>query len=248
LAVPRAIQEVDVVERLHETVPLGLHFTDSEGHPFELRQAFQGEKPVLLTLVYYRCQALCDLVVSGLVRSLNDSGLQLGRDFGVVTASIDPSETPDLAARRRRGHLQALGQKDHHPDWAFLTGDEASIHQLAESVGFRYSYDEKTRQFAHAATVFVLTPEGRISRYLYGMDFPPRDLKLALLEAANGRVGTSFDRILMKCFRYDPADRRYHLYMMGFIRGGALLVFFALAALLWKLWRRELRAKRGAAV
>nr|UXE45700.1 hypothetical protein Hi04_10k_c5202_00009 [uncultured bacterium] len=248
LAQPSALNDVDVVEKLHQKLPLDLSFTDSEGKPFRLSQSFSDGKPVLLTLVYYRCQALCDLVVSGMVRALNDTGLSLGNDYRVVTATIDPTETPDLASQRKRGHLQALGQKDHHPDWAFLTGDASSIRSLAESVGFRYAYDDRSKQYAHAAVVFVLTPEGRVSRYFYGMEFKPRDLKLALLEASDGRVGTSFDRILMKCFKYDPAERRYVVYMMGFIRGGALLVFFALSSLLWILWRRELREKRGAAV
>ncbi len=244
---PDALTKVDVVEKLHEPIPLNLTFTDSTGKPFQLQQAFHDGKPVILTLVYYRCQALCDLVVSGLVRGLKDSGMHLGQEYRVVTASIDPTEKSDLALRSKRGHLQSLGEKDNDPNWTFLTGTEGNIHALAEATGFHYAYDEKSQQYAHAAAIFVLTPEGRLSRYLYGIEFKPRDLKLAVLEAADGRVGTTLDRIVMKCFKYDPASRKYTVYMLGFLRGGATLVFFALATLLWMLWRREFRNRNNAA-
>jgi protein SCO1 len=243
---PPAVQKVNVIEHLNEQVPLDAVFTTSEGKPFTLREAFQGGKPVVLTLVYYRCQALCDLVLSGLTRSLTQTGLVLGRDYRGVTVSIDPGETTFHARQRKRGHLQALGHRDDDPSWTFLTGTDPSIRALAESVGFQYTYDEKTSQYAHAAVVFAVTPEGRLSRYLYGMDFSPRDLRLALMEAGGGRVGTTMDRVLLTCFKYDPASRKYVPYMFGFLKGGALLGFFALFTLLWKLWRRELRIKRGA--
>ena len=243
---PKAVRAVDVVEKLHEPIPLNLTFTDQDARPFQLSQAFTNGKPVILTLVYYRCQALCDLVVSGLVRGLEGTGMQLGRDYQAITASIDPTETSQEARKAKHGHLQSMGAKSDDPSWTFLTGNEANIHALADAAGFKYSYDAETKQYAHAAVVFLLTPDGRMSRYLYGIDFNPRDLKLGLLEAGQGRVGTTLDRIVLKCFKYDPASRRYTMYMFGFLRGGALLVFFALATLLWKLWRREFKNRHAA--
>ncbi len=242
---PPALESVEIREHLGESIPLDLPFTDSAGREIRLAEHFHRDKPVVLILAYYDCPMLCNLVLSGTVNALKGSGLKLGRDYLALTVSIDPSETRWLAAERKRGHLQALGEHPTDPAWAFTTGAEAQIKALAQSVGFGYAYDETTRQFAHAAVVFLLTPEGKISRYLYGLEFSPRDMKLALVEAAGGKVGTSFDRVLLSCFKYDPALRRYGLYVSGILRGGALLVFAMLSGLLWVLWRRELR--RGTA-
>jgi len=188
---------------------------------------------------------LCNLVISGTVNAIKASGLKLGRDFLALTVSIDPTETSPLAAERKAGHLQSLGEATSDPSWAFATGAADQIRTLAKSVGFGYSYDEDTKQYAHAAVIFVLTPAGKISRYLYGIEYGPRDLKLALVEAGNGKVGTSLDRILLSCFKYDPALRRYGFYVWGILKGGALMVFAMLSTLLAVLWRREL--KRGTA-
>jgi protein SCO1 len=244
-AVPPAapIGEADIVESLNEAVPGEATFTDWEGRQGRLRDYFDGQKPVLLTLVYYRCQSLCSLVLGGLSKAARNSGLQLGRDYRAVTISIDPRETPELAMERQRGHLQSLGMPGQAKDWAFLVGAEDQVKKVADAVGFKYRYDPQSEQYAHAAAIMVLTPEGRVSRYLYGFEFPPRDVKFALLEAGGGRIGTSFDRVILTCFKYDPNTRRYGLYIFGFIRGGALLVFGALAAALAVYWRREY--KRG---
>lgn len=237
------MKEVDIVENLNEKVPLDAVFTDAEGKQVRLGDYFKGDKPVLLTLVYYRCPMLCSLVLGGLNKAVLNSGMTLGEDYRAVTISIDPRETPEMAKERQRGHLQALGAPGQEADWAFLTGTEEEIRKVSGAVGFGYKYDESTQQYAHAAAIIALTPDARVSRYLYGVEFPGRDLKLALLEAAGGRVGTSFDRVLLTCFKYDPNTRRYELYVFGFIRGGALLVFGALAAALAVFWRREY--KRG---
>lgn len=190
---------------------------------------------------------LCSLVMQGLVKGLNESGLELGRDYRAVTISFNPHDTPRDTAVYQQGYLQKLtsARKAHAQDWLFVTGTEASIHQVADAVGFKYRWDEATKQFDHPAVAVVLTPDGRISRYLYGVNFPARDLRLALVEASGGKVGTSFDRVLLECFRYDPTTRRYGLYVWGFVRGGALLAFLALAGLLAVLWRRELRNSRA---
>lgn len=234
---------VDITENLNAQLPLDATFTDQDGNTVRLGDLLQGEKPVLLTLAYYQCPKLCSLVLGGLSKAARNSGMTLGDDFKAVTLSIDPSETPAMAKERQRGHLQSLGAPGQEKDWVFLVGQQAEIQKVAETVGFKYTYDEQTKQYAHAAAIMALTPDARVSRYLYGVEFPPRDLRLSLLEAAGGRVGTSFDRVILKCFQYDPNTRRYELYVFGFIRGGALLVFGALATTLAVFWRREY--KRG---
>lgn len=237
------IGEVDIVEKLNERVPLDASFTDAQGRAVKLGDALRGDKPVLLTLVYYRCESLCSLVLGGLAKAARESGLMLGSDYRMVTISIDPREEPELARERQGRYLQALGAPGQEHDWAFWVGEDAEIRRVAEAVGFKYRYDEGTNQYAHGAAIMALTPDGRVSRYLYGIEYPPRDVKFALIEAAGGKVGTSFDRIVMTCFKFDPNTRRYEVYIFGFIRGGALLVFGALAATLAVFWRREY--KRG---
>ena len=244
---PAAVKGVDVLERLGDTVPETGAFVDSLGQPFRLADVLHHSKPVLLTLVYYRCPALCSLVLSGLTRSLRDLDLRLGEDYRVVTVSIDPGETSRDAAESKRGHLQALGVDPLSPAWTFATGNDEDIHALAGSLGFQYSYDEASKQYAHAAAIFVLSPDGKISRYLYGIDFPSRDLKLAMVEAAKGKVGTALDRVLLTCFKYDATTRRFEPYVLGFIRIGASLVFVALATLLTVLWTQEMKMKKRGA-
>ncbi len=231
--------KVEVIEKLNAPLPGALTFTDWRGRRVTLESLLHRERPVILSLVYYRCPSLCQLVLSGLVTGLRGTGLRLGEDYDLVTLSIDPSETPAMASERRRGHLQALGVPDAGEAWSYLTGDEAQIRALADAVGFSYAYDASLGQFAHAATLFVVTGDGRLSRYLYGVRFAPRDLKLALVEAGEGRVGTAFDRFLLTCYQFDPASKRYALVVRGVIQGGGLLVFLALGGLLTVLWRRE---------
>jgi protein SCO1 len=239
---PPALQGVDVQERLGELVPLEAEFLDEAGRPVRLGEVLPRNKPVLLTLAYYQCPMLCNLVLSAQARAMRDMGLTLGRDYEAITVSIDPKDTPAQSHERRKRHLQTLGQEETAP-WRFLTGSEESIQKLAGALGFRYRYDEATQQYAHPAVLHVLSPEGAVARYLYGASFDPGDLKLSLLEAASGRVGTSLDRVILSCYRYDPALRRYGFFVFGFIRVGAMLVFLSLMAMLTLYWRREL--KRG---
>jgi len=242
-------ESVDVVERLGEPIPGGLRFYDSFHNDVAVKDWFDGKRPVVVSLVYFQCPMLCSLVMKGLIRALNDSGLQLGKDYQAVTISFNPKDTPRSAAEAQRGYLAALkaAASARAQDWPFLTGGEANVRALAEALGFKYRYDAPTDQFAHPAVAFVLTPEGRISRYLYGFDFPGRDVRLALVEASGGRVGTSFGRVLLKCFRYDPGTGRYRMYAMNFVRGGAFAVFLALAGGLAVLWRKERIRKRSGA-
>jgi protein SCO1/2 len=242
---PPQVQGVDVEEHIGELVALEARFTDSSGKPVRLRDVLPRTKPVLFTLVYYNCPLLCNLVINEQIRNMRELGLELGKDYEAVTLSIDPKDTPAQSLERRRRHLQSMGKPETAP-WYFLTGDEAEIQRVAKAVGFKYAYDERTKQYVHPAVVHVLTPEGAISRYLYGTSFRTQDMKMALVEAAGGRVGTSFDRVVLTCFKYDTATRRYGFYVFGFLRLGALMVFSALATMLAYYWRREL--KKGAAV
>ncbi|HEY4184106.1 MAG TPA: SCO family protein [Polyangia bacterium] len=238
-----ALQDVDVVEHLGDKVPGGLTFHDPEGHKVEL-DAMLGQKPLLVTLGYYKCPMLCDLVLDGLVKAMKQSGLAPGKDFQAVSISIDPKEEAKQALTTRARVWAGFGAGANASTWPFLLGDGFASRVLADAVGFKYAYDKTSGQFAHEAVSFVLTPDGRISRYLYGVDVIPRDFRLALVEAGAGRVGTSFDRLLLSCFQYDPVNRKYAPYALGFVRIGAGLVFLMLATLLAVLWRKELVMRR----
>jgi protein SCO1/2 len=222
-------------------------------------------RPLVVTLGYYRCPMLCGLVLDGLAKALKAGGLTLGKDFSAVSVSIDPHEEPKLAIEQQKRILAAVGPAARADDWPFLLGNPDAVpavapppvglpveaeapagptQMLAQTVGFRYKYDPQSRQFAHTAVAFILTPDGVVSRYLYGVDFLARDVKLALVEASGGRVGTSLDKVLLSCYRYDPVNRRYAPFVFAFVRIGALTVFVALASLLTVLWRKELAMKK----
>jgi protein SCO1/2 len=237
---------VDVVEQLGQPVA-DAPFMDTEGGHVQLRDLAARGKPVVLTLIYFDCPMLCSLVQQGVTRALNETGLRLGEGYYGLTASFNPKDTIPEARLRQGGYLQRLknAERARPSDWPYLTGGERSIRTLADSVGFRYRWDAEAQQFEHPAVSMVLGPDGKISRYLYGIDINPRDLKLAILEAAQGRVGTTLDRVLLKCFKYDPVSRKYHFYVMGALRAGSGFFALALAALLGVLWWRE--AKKGKA-
>jgi protein SCO1/2 len=246
--VPAAVlEEVGIEERLGNAVPLDVDFVDGEGRPFRLRSAFDGTKPVVLALVYYDCPMLCGLILSGLAKGMRESGLVLGTDYEAVTISFDPQEKPAQGAERRRGYLQSLGATDAGAGWPFLVGTEAASRAVADAVGFRYALDPATGEWAHLAAIFVLTPDGRVSRYLYGIEYPKKEFRLAVVEAAGGKVGTSFDRFLLTCYRYDPSTRKYEPYAWGSVRAGAVAVLVALTGLIGGLVWRERRTRRRAA-
>jgi protein SCO1 len=241
-----ADSDINVIEDLGGQVPAELTFVDGQGRRVSLGSLLGRDKPVILTLGYYTCPMLCTLVHEGLAKAIKGSGLQLGKDFLGVAVSIDPKEDAKTANTNRRRLLRSLGHGED-ADWPFLLaaeGEGKAVERLAEKVGFRYKYDEKSKQFAHAAVAIVLSPKGKITRYIHGVDVPPRDLRMALVEAGEGRVGTSLDRVLQTCFRYDPMTQRYTPFVMGFVRIGAGTCFLALATLLGVLWRRELLARR----
>lgn len=247
-----AESDINVVENLGQMVPETLSFqsghTDASTGDVTVGSLLHRGKPVIVTLGYYRCPMLCNLVHEGLVKGLQAAKLQLGQDFLGLSVSVDPDEDAKSAVTNEGRLLRALGQPDQHALWPFTfdrSGPDAPMAKaLATSVGFRYKYDEKSKQFAHAAVAFVLTPEGKISRYLYGVDFSPRDMRFALVEASGGRVGTTLDRVLLTCFKYDPMSQRYTPFLFGIVRLVAGGCGLALAILLALLWRREFVARR----
>jgi protein SCO1/2 len=240
------VQEADLEEHLGRDLPRDLVFTDEDGGAFRLSDAFDGERPVVLVLAYYRCPMLCGLVLRGLVDGINQLPYTLGVDYRAITVSIDPRDTPAAARAKRKNVLAAVARPGAPGGWPFLTGEPGAIGTLADAVGFRFAYDARTDQFAHPAAAIVLTPQGRVSRYLYGVSPSARDLRLALVEAGQGKTGTIVDRILMTCYHYDPTSRAYGPYILGFIRLGGVLILGAVGGTVLALFRREARQRRPA--
>jgi protein SCO1/2 len=230
-----------IVENLNARVPLELTLTDHLGNPVRLSAQVRGDVPVVVTPVYFGCPALCPLTLHSVAEALKATGLELGRDYRVITYSIDPADGPAQAKEKRRELLNALGAPEHQAGWEVLTGASA---RLSEALGFRYAPGSEARQYAHTAAFMVLTPDGRISRYLYGVQVPPRELRLALVEASSGRVGTAFDRVLLTCLRFDAAAGGYTFGLKGALRATGLVILLSFGSLLGALWRRELRRAR----
>lgn len=243
---PRSLEGVGVDEKLDATIPLDLVFADERGRPVRLRDYFRAGKPVVLTLNYYRCPMLCTLILNGYVESLKGVGWIPGREFESVTVSIDPRETPPLAQAKKQTYIEELGQPAAASGWHFLTGRDESIKALADAVGFRYRYLEDTDEFAHAAAIFVLTPDGRVSRYLYGVAFPPKTVRLALVEASEGKIGSALDQLILYCYHYDPVTGTYAPAAMKIMRAGSLLTGAVFALVMSSLWLREWRRRRAA--
>jgi protein SCO1/2 len=243
---PAWAEGADVTEHLGARLPLDLGFVDAQGQRTQLRSLFDGTHPVLLVLAYYECPQLCSLVLDGTVaamQALERQGWQAGREYRVATVSFDATERIDQAARKQASVLAKLGVQDPAV-WPFLVGDEASVRALTGQLGFEFLRDPRTGALAHAAVVFVLTPDGVISRYLYGTSYAERDLKLALLEASDGKTGSFGDRLLMRCFQYDPAQRRYGLFIARFMQLGGLMIFVIVLAMIVAFARHELRRAR----
>lgn len=235
---PAALRDVGIDQRLNDQVPLDLVFRDEDGAARPLNSYF-GRKPVVLALVYYQCPMLCTQILNGLVSSLRSVSFKAGDEYEVVAVSIDPSETPELALGKQRQYVKRYGRGP--AGWHFLTGEEAQIKTLANAVGFRYAYDPKTKLFAHASAIMVLTPQGRLSRYLYGVDFAARDMRLALVEASENRIGTPVDQILLFCYHYDPVTGKYGAAALSLMRFAGIGFVFILTAFLIVMWRRDMR-------
>jgi protein SCO1/2 len=235
---PELLKQVSIDQKLNDSVPLDLTFRDEHGKTVELAKYF-GSKPVILTLVYYNCPMLCTQVLNGLTRTMKSIPMDLAKDYNVVTVSIDPTERPVLAEAKQAVYTGMYGRPDALQGWHFLTGDDLQIKQLADAVGFRYAYDSESKQYAHASAIMVLTPEGRISRYLYGITYPERDLRLALVEASEGKIGSPVDSILLFCYHYDPHTGRYGLLISRLIQLAGVLTVLVGGIFLIVLFRGE---------
>jgi protein SCO1/2 len=222
-------------------VPLEAVFHDHTGAEVRLGDLL-SERPAILALVYYDCPMLCSLVLQGLTRNLRALTLDVGTEFDVIAVSFDPSEGPAEAAGNRREVAAAYGRDAQGRGWHFLTGSAEAVEQITSAVGFRYRYDEESGEYAHAAGIVILTPDGRAARYLYGVDFPARDLRLALVEAGEGKVGSVLDQALLYCYRYDPKAGKYSAATLNIVRLGGVVTVLALAIFLTVSWRREARA------
>jgi len=243
-ATPGVLQEIGFDQRLGEAVPLELAFTDETGRAVKLSDYF-GKKPVVLSLVYYECPMLCTISLNGLAGALEVLSFVPGQEFEVVTVSFDPTETSALAAAKKKAYMARYQRPEAHAGWHFLTGPKESVDALTRAVGFRYVWDEATRQFAHPAGVLVLTPEGRISHYLFGVEYAPKDLRLALVDAASGGIGNLTDQLLLYCYRYDPQTGSYSARILDIVRVLGVLTVVGLGVFILTASRK--RRPRGPA-
>ncbi len=237
-AMPALLQDIGLDQKLNEQLPLALAFKDEQGRDVTLGSYF-GSRPVILVLAYYECPMLCTQVLNGLVSALGTLNFTVGREFDVVTVSFDPGETPELARGKKAAYVERYKRPGSESGWHFLTGTQHSITQLTRAVGFRYAYNAEADQYAHASGIMVVTPEGRLSHYFYGIEYGPRDLRLALIDAADRRIGSPVDQLLLACFHYDPKSGKYSFAIMRFVQGAGILTVVGIGlAVLW-LRRRE---------
>ena len=240
--VPGALGKVAFEQRLNEQLPLDLPFKDENGQAVKLGDYF-GRKPVVLAFVYYECPMLCTQVLNGLESALRVLDESVGDEFEVVTVSFDPRETPVLASAKKKAYLERYKREGAGEGWHFLTGEQASIAALTKAAGFSYAWDEQTRQFAHASGIVVATPAGKLSRYFFGIDYSPRDLKFALIESSSEKIGSLADRLLLYCYHYDPATGNYGLVAMRAVRLGGVVTLVALFGFMFISIRRDNRAR-----
>jgi protein SCO1 len=238
---PAALQNVGFEPPLNGQMPLDLGFLDETGRQVHLREYF-GQKPVLLALVYYGCPMLCNQVEQGVVGSLKMLSFNAGRDYEVVFVSFDPRETPEMAARKKETAMSHYGRPETAPGWHFLTGSKESIEAVSKAANFRYSFDANIGIFAHASGIMLLTPDGRISRYFYGVEYPSRDVRLGLVDASAGKIGNPIDHLLLYCFEYDPATARYSATILRIVRLGGLLTILIIVAGILLFRRRDIRS------
>jgi len=243
---PAILRDVAFDQRLGAEVPLDVAFRDETGASVTLRD-YLGDKPVLLVPAYYECPMLCTIVLNGVVSALRALPFDVGKEFRVVTFSFNPRETSELAAAKKATYLEDYRRPGAAAGWHFLTGDEPSIAALTQAIGFRYAWDEASKQYAHASGIVVLTPAGRISHYFFGVEFPPRDLRLALVEASGEHIGSLVDQLLLFCFHYDPATGRYSRVALNAVRAGGVLTLAVLVAFVVLMLRRDAKRARDPA-
>jgi protein SCO1/2 len=235
---PKELEGVGITEHLGERVDLDLKFRNEKGELIALRSLFKDGKPVLLSPAYYSCPSLCNFHLNGLLDGFKSLEKPLGAEFNSVVVSIDSKETPDLASKKKANYIKSYGRPEGANGWHFLVGDESAVQALTKQVGFEYRWDEAQKQWAHASAAIVLTPDGRISRYLYGIVFDPKVLRLSLVEATGGKIGTIVDKLILYCFHFDPKTGKYSLAAFNAVRIGGFLVVTLLAIFLVPFWRR----------
>jgi protein SCO1/2 len=237
---PEALKETGIEQKLGEQLPLDTELTAEDGRTIKLGSLFESGRPVVLAFVYYECPMLCNEVLNGLTGSLKGLSLDAGKDFDVIALSFDARENakPELARNKKAAYMERYGRPGSEKGWHFLTGTQASIDAVTKAAGFNYRWDEKSDQFAHAGGVMIVTPQGKMSRYFYGIDYSPRDLKLGVIESADNKVGSAADQMLLYCYHYDPATGKYGLAVLSVIRLGAVLTLLGMGAMGFVFWRR----------
>ena len=240
---PAVLNDIGWDQRHGESIPRDIRLRDSSGREVRFGDLL-GKKPVVLALVYYECPMLCTVTLNGLTGALKTLSFDIGREFDVVTVSFDAKETPALAAAKKKGYVARYGRPGAEQGWHFLTGDAEQIARLTAAVGFRYAWDERTKQFAHPSGVALLTPDGTIARYLYGIEYAPKDLRMGLMEASERRIGSAAEHAMLYCYKYDPATGRYGLLTMQLIRGGGILTVLGLGGFIVAMRRKELAMQR----
>ena len=240
-AMPALLQDIGLDQKLNTQVPLDLMFRDEQGKPVRLGEFF-GTRPVILTLAYFECPMLCTQVLNGVASAIGVLNFSVGREFDIVTVSFDPSDTPEKARAKKAAYIERYKRDGAAQGWHFLTGNQREISALTRAVGFRYAFNAEVAQFAHPSGIMVVTPDGRLSHYFYGIEYGPRDLRLALIDAADRRIGSPADQLLLACFHYDPKSGRYSLAIMRLVRAAGLATIGGIGAMILLLRRRERRS------
>jgi protein SCO1 len=236
---PKTLEKVGIEQKLNEQIPPDAVFKDENGNAVKLGDYF-GKRPVILALVYYECPMLCNEVLNGLTGTLKSLSFDAGKDYDVIAISFDARENdkPDLAKNKKESYMKRYGRPGTENGWHFLTGTQDEIDKVTKAVGYNYQWDEKTNQFAHAGGIMFTTPEGKLSRYLYGIDYAPKDVKFAVMESAQNRIGNPAEQLMLYCYHYDPATGKYGLSILKVIRLGGIITLLGLGAMLFVFWRR----------
>jgi protein SCO1 len=237
---PAVLRSVGIDQKMGAQVPVNLPFLDESGHSVTLSQ-YLG-KPVILALVYYQCPSLCNMVLNGVLRSVKNLSLTAGNEYDIVAVSFDPRETSEMAAAKKASYVKGYNRPGAEQGWHFLTGPEASSKTLAEAIGFHYAYDAVSNQYAHGSAIMLLTPDGRVARYFYGIDYQARDVKLGLVEASDRRIGSAIDAVMLYCYHYDPSNGKYGMLVMNVLRVAGLVTVVTLAGFMIVMFRRDFKA------
>lgn len=240
---PDALKTIGIEQKLGETLPLETEFKDEDGRIVKLGEYFNKERPVILAFVYYECPMLCNEVLNGLTGTLKGISLDAGKDFDVVAISFDSreNEKPDLVKNKKASYMERYGRPETEKGWHFLTGTQPAIEAATRAAGFGFQWDEKSKQFAHAGGIMVATPSGKLSRYFYGIDYAPKDVKFGLIESAENKVGNAADKLLLYCYHYDPSTGKYGFAILNVIRLGAIATLIGMGAMGFVFWRRNKR-------